>query len=334
MAKVLKQSISEDLYSEAQQLLSRGEFSAAINKLRTALKTRQNPGGWGILAWSLLEQGDHKESLIAAKKMRNLALKIPSRPLVAIADCLMGLIHDEAGRKVLAERYYRESLDAHPRPETCIFLGVLLNQQGKSIEAKIHYQRALQLDPEFLEARYNLARWYYTHRDFDRTVDHLRMILHKNPKYPDAVELLTIALWQFGPRGFQQAAEALEESLVHDITNVRKHILLALSYRLMNKYKEAEQTFLFVINQLEENSAAHLLYANMLAEKVRKHSLAEKHFRKALEIAPNKGANHYYYAKFLISNNCIPEARSHLEKAIQLGYEKAELLLANLPEAE
>ena len=334
MGKVTKFLSLDEQYEQAQSCLKKGDIAGAVKHIKAALVKRQNPGGWGLLGWSMLQKGEYREGLSAAKKMRNTALKVPSKPLLAIADCLMGRIHHEAGRKVLAERYYRESLDAHPRTETCVFLGVLLNEQGRSIEAKVYFQKALQIDPQDVEARYNMARWYYTHRDYERTVKHLRMVLDFNPGYADAVELLTIALWQFGSTGFQQARELLETSVISDITNVRKQLLLALTYRLLNKTKDAENTFRFIISELEENSAAHLLFANMLAEKARNHTEAESHFRKALEISPEKGANHYYYAKFLINNDCIEEAQEHLQKAAQLGYEKAEMLLENFLEAD
>ena len=308
----------DDIYQQAAINESAGEFEKAAALYQKALSIRSNPGGWGLLGRTLALQGKYREGLAAAKKMRTAALKHHSRPLLAIADCLMGRIHHDAGRLVLAEKYYRESLEAKARPETEVFLGNLLNTQGRSIEAKVSYQRALHIDPQNPEARYNLAMWYKTHRDYERTVKHLRKILETNAAYADTHQQLAMALWHFGSTGINQAKELLEETLAEDIKSVEKHLLLAMTYRLLNKSKDAEREFQFILDELTADSRTYVLYANFLADKTRKHTEAQAFFRKAIELAPKNGAAYYYYGKFLLSNDCIEEADEVLKTAARL----------------
>lgn len=322
------------MFQQADTAIDLGDFAAAIKHLRAALKHYSNPGGWGLLAWALLGQGEFREALVAAKKMRHAALKHKSKSLLAVSDSLMGRIHHDAGRKVLAERYYRESLDAQPRVETNVFLGCLLNEQGRSIEAKMCYQRALQIDPDDAEARYNLARWYRQHDDYERTVKHLRQTLEHNSRYADAAEKLAVALWHFGPTGLQQSRTLLENTLAEDVHNVDKHLLLGLTYQLLNKNKEAEKQLLFVIETLEGSARSHLLLALLLSEKTRRHTEAEHHFQQAITKSPQNGVAQYHYARYLMSNDCLPEAQEVLQKASELGFEKADMLLESVPEVE
>ncbi len=315
------------LYRKAEELIAAGKFREAEKVYREAQSIRSNPGVWGLMAWCLMQAGEFKEGLEAAKKMRNTALKLRSRPLLAIADCLMGRIHHEAGRRVLAEKYYRESLDAQPRAENCIFLGSLLNELGRSIEAKMSYQRALQIDPQNPEARYNLAMWYKRHDDYERTVKHLQMVVELYPGYADAVAQLAMALWRFGSTGLQMARDLLEESLAQDPQNMDKHLLLALTFRIMGKNKDAERQFRFITESLPPDSRACLLFAHFLAEKARRHSEAENLFRRAIELDPEYGPAYYYYGQFLIRNDCMEEATEVLTRAAELGFEKAGMLL-------
>ena len=324
----------DDIYRQAAIHELAGEFAKAESAYRQALAIRTNPGGWGLLGRTLALQGKYREGLAAAKKMRSAALKYRSHSLLAIADCLMGRVHHDAGRMVLAEKYYRESLEAKARPETEIFLGHLLNLQGRSIEAKMSYQRALHIDPQNPEARYNLAVWYKTHKDYERTVKHFRKILETNAGYADTHQQLAMALWHFGSTGINQAKELLEEALTEDIKNVEKHLFLAMTYRLLNKAKDAEREFQFILDELTPDSRTYILYADFLAEKTRRHDEAQSFFRKAIEAAPDNGAAHYYYGKFLLNNDCREEAEEVLNKAAQLGFEKAEMLIENVSEIE
>jgi tetratricopeptide (TPR) repeat protein len=315
------------LYQKAQEAENTGDFAAADSYYREALSRKQNLGAWGALAWILQKKGDTKEALGAVKKMRNMALKNRSRSTLALSDCLMGRIHHDAGRKALAEKYYRESLEATPRTETFTFLGELLEDVDRGSEAKMCYQKALEVDPANYEAHFNLGLWYKTRQDYERAIKHFRQAIEINENFTEAISQLAIVMWQYGYTGINMAKELLEETLVKNIADLENHLVLAFSYKLLKKKKDAEQQFRFIVERLSPNSRACIAFGHFLANDLQNPAEAEMYFKKALEIEPGSGLAHYYYGKFLLNNSRETESASFLRKAAELGLKKAETLV-------
>jgi Flp pilus assembly protein TadD len=58
-----------------------------------------------------------------------------------------------------AEEYYRKALEFKPEdPYVHFGLGVIDQSHGQYEQAKQHYEKALELDPNFEEARQNLSQ--------------------------------------------------------------------------------------------------------------------------------------------------------------------------------
>ena len=303
------------LYQKAQQAEGKGDLAAAEKYYREALSNQQNLGTWGVLSWLLFSKGAFKEALEAAKKMRNLALKNKSRRMMALSSCLTGLIHQAAGRKALAERFYREALEAKPRSETNVFLGSLLEELGRSSEAKLCYQKALEIDPGNYEAHFNLGKWYKAHGDYDRAIKYLRRAIDLSGNFPAAVSQLAIVMWQYGYTGFKLAKELLEEALVKNIADTENHLLLGFTYKLLGKKKDAEQQFRFAAEQLEPNTCAFIALACFLANDMNEDAEAEANFKKAIDLEPENELPHYYYGKFLLDRGEAEKGKEHLAQA-------------------
>lgn len=318
---------ADELCLEASRSEAAGDYEKAAGLYQKALALQKNPGIWGALAWALLKSGSHQKALTAARKMRTLALSLKSAPLVSLASCLIGRIHQEAGRPALAERFFRESIDARPRSDAYTFLGALLNEAGRSVEAKICYQNALSMDPNNADAHFNLARWYQLHRDFDRTIKHLQRAIELQPNNAPALTQLATVMWQYGPAGLQQAGELLVKAIKLDPQYLESRIILALTLKLQRKTKEAEQQFRQAMQQPTADSRLYWVFGHFLANDIGDAVEAEACFRKALEMAPQSGVACYYYGRFLLDQGRQAEAEEMLRQSWRLGFEKSQRYL-------
>jgi tetratricopeptide (TPR) repeat protein len=336
MNKSKKTRNIDTIYEKAKEYEEAGDLKKAEKYYRDALVIEENPGTWGILGWVLLHQhlqkgsDDFQEALAAAQNMRSLALKFKSRPLLAVADCLIGTIHQHAGQMVPAERYYRESLEAKPRTETYVFLGFLLDQLGRFEEAKKCYQRATLVDPQNKEAHYNLALCHKNQGEYEKAVRHLYYVVDIDEHDSRAMLNLASTLWYLGNDGIQEAKSILNKLLRSNPRNIECRILLAFVYKLLRKLKDAEILFRLTIEQLPSDSRVYWSFAYFLANDLKDNAEAEFYFKKAIQLSPESGAAFYYYGQFLVNIDRGSKGKEYLEKAAELGFEKAKPLLETL----
>jgi len=339
MGTAKKDKDIEAIYHKAKESELAGDFRKAEKLYREALTVENNPGTWGILGWVLLQKAhqtkkpDFEEALTAAKKMRTMALRYRSKALLAISDCLVGKIQHDAGKAHLAEKYYRESLDAKPRTETYVFLGTLLNELERVEEAKKCFQRALLVDPQNKEAHYNLSSWYKTHEEHESAVKHLQYILEIDEYDTTAMLRLAAALWYLGSEGIKEARGVLSKLLRHDPRNIEGRILLAFTYKLLKKFRDAEILFRLTIEQLPADSRAYWAFGYFLANDLKDSAEADFYFQKAIELDPQSGAAYYYYGQSLMKAEREEKGRKYIEKAAELGFDKAQTCLETLREA-
>lgn len=339
MGTTKKDKDIEAIYHKAKESELAADFKKAEKLYREALAIENNPGTWGILGWVLLQKThqtkkpDFEEALTAAKKMRTMALRYRSKALLAIADCLVGKIQHDAGNAHLAEKYYRESLDAKPRTETYVFLGTLLNESERCEEAKKCFQRAILVDPQNKEAHYNLSLWYKAQEDYESAVRHLQYIVEIDEYDTTAMLRLAAALWYLGSEGIKEAKGVLNKLLRQDPRNIEARILLAFTYKLLKKFKDAEILFRLTIEQLPADSRAYWAFGYFLANDLKDSAEADFYFQKAIELDPRGGAAHYYYGRSLLKAGREEKGRGYIEKAAELGFDKAQTCLESLRKA-
>jgi len=88
-----------------------------------------------------------------------------------------------------AARRMESKLDANSRPIVANNLGTALLNQNKPVEAITAYQRALQLNPNYGDARYNLAFALLSQKRYSEALSHLTT-LQKDDAYKNDVAVL------------------------------------------------------------------------------------------------------------------------------------------------
>ena len=92
-------------------------------------------------------------------------------------------IHKDVSKKFTeAEKYYRRAIECNPNYPLAHFnLAILSDEKGDRAAALCHYLTALRLDPAFSDAHYNLALLYQSSGHVMRAVRHWKAYLRADP---------------------------------------------------------------------------------------------------------------------------------------------------------
>ncbi len=124
-----------------------GRGDEAIEALRLAVKA--DPGHTAALnnlAWLLAEQGTHlDEALEVAERAMRLA------HTASVYDTL-GWVRYKRGEYLQAERMFQQAIQRQANPGFFYRLGLVLEQSGKTQDALIAFEKALQINSQFSQA--------------------------------------------------------------------------------------------------------------------------------------------------------------------------------------
>lgn len=96
-------------------------------------------------------------------------------------------------------------------------LGLIYFLQDRDDEAKVLFDRALQLDPSYAETHYNLGNWHFWHDDPEKSAQYLKQYNAFRPNDPAGHELL--GRLYLGIEKYEEGALAFAEALRLDATH-------------------------------------------------------------------------------------------------------------------
>ena len=166
-------------------------------------------------------------------------------------------------------------------------LGDALSQNGRVGEAIVHFQKALEINPDYAEACYNLGNALLQKGDVDGAIVHFQKALEIKPDYAEAQNNLGIALLRKGN---------VDEAIIH--------------------YQKA-------LEIKPDHAEAHYDLGNTLLQKGRVDE-AIVHYQKALEIKPDHAETHYNLGNALLQKGSVDEAIVHYQKALGIKPDYAE----------
>jgi tetratricopeptide (TPR) repeat protein len=163
-------------------------------------------------------------------------LKIrPSANLMAVfgvesAEALLarGMQAHNAGSLDAALELYRKVLERDSANAFAHYnIAQIYNDKGRSAEAQVEYQAALQARPDFLDARLNLGVALYRQRKFPAAAEIFREVLKTSPRHALALFDLGITLIELGQ--LDQAIQWLNKSLSEDPKQAPAHYYLGVA---------------------------------------------------------------------------------------------------------
>lgn len=104
---------------------------------------------------------------------------------------LMTQVATRANQPQVAERHFRDALTLYPdRTQTHMLYGIYQSKIGAKEKAIESYKRALELDPNYAEAHYNLGLAYYHAKKYDLANAHAQKAYAYNYPLPGLERLL------------------------------------------------------------------------------------------------------------------------------------------------
>lgn len=113
--------------------------------------------GAELTAQHWYELGVDLEAYAPAEARRAYERALEIDPAHADTHVNLGRLLHDAGDAAAAELHYRDALEAGPSATAAFDLAIALEDQGRLGEAGRAYRRAIALDPDFIDAHYNLA---------------------------------------------------------------------------------------------------------------------------------------------------------------------------------
>jgi len=291
-----------------------------------------------------LRQGNSGPAVISLTKLLKQSSQIP-RAYTLLANAYLAQNHPEDAAAV-----YRQMMKAFPKePQVPLLLGMLLERQGRTADARQAFEKALELSPEYLPAFEQMVNLDVTEKQFARAAERVKQQMAKAPKAAEpwmlnagievaqATELVNLAKAKQGGSAapalrfadvpaamphVERAEQDLLKALELDPTQRAPTLLLAQLYVASNQ----QQLALDRLNGLlaKTNDLAALMQIGVIHEALKEFPAARDAYEKLLALNPNytPALNNLAYL--------YSEPLHQPDKAYTLA-EKARQLLPNEP---
>lgn len=195
-------------------------------------------------------------------------------------------------------------------------IAISLLQKGKTDEAIAHYNKALELDPNYGEGHYNLANALLRLGRTEEAVAHYEKALEIYPNNIPARYNLASVFVQSGrvEEGMAHYRKALELNP----RNAAAHNNLGATLLRLGRVDEAAAHYREALALDPNNAQANYNLANTLVQKGLLDE-AIKHYQRALQSNPRDAAAHDRLSKALRQLGRVDEADNHAAKAREIS---------------
>ncbi len=194
-------------------------------------------------------------------------------------------------------------------------LGYDLAHQGRLAEAIAHYQKALEINPDFAEADNNLGTALLNQGKLEEAAEYYHRAIEHDPDFAEAHNNLGLVLTKQG-----RPAEAIEEYRKAIELNLdRSEFYNNLGNLLSTKGQtsEAIEQFQIALKVEPDNTKVRYNLANILTAQGRWDEAIEQ-YQQALKEMPDSVHAHYQLGLLLQSRGRFSEAAAQLQKVLVL----------------
>ncbi len=197
-------------------------------------------------------------------------------------------------------------------------------EKGKYQQAQIQFRTALELDPRFVEAYYQLAKANLALSQWSEAFAALKQTLALDSSRADAH--LNIGQLHLAAREFDKAVEEAEAVIEADPKNPAAYQLLGAAYAAQQQSEKALRAFKTMVEIIPTSAAAYVNLA--LVEITMQHfSEAEGHLNKAAEVDPTFVLAYSNLASLYRLQNQVSAAEQLLQRGIERVPDAHELYL-------
>jgi tetratricopeptide (TPR) repeat protein/uncharacterized caspase-like protein len=141
-----------------------------------------------------------------------------------------------------AAELFEKALELEPAySQAAFYLGLTYNALFEQDKAEQYYRKAIQIDPDYLEARANFAGMLLDTGNVDEAIRQLNFVLERQPNHAVA---LTIQAQAYRLKElYKQSIESARKAIRLTPKNAEPHLWLADSLRLSRQYGEAHTEY-------------------------------------------------------------------------------------------
>jgi tetratricopeptide (TPR) repeat protein len=216
------------------------------------------------------------------------------------------------------------SRDPNVRKQKYLDSGDRYSAEGKYREASIQYLNAIQIDPRFAQAHYDLSQAYLKMGDTNRAFQELTRTVELTPDnyraHTDLANLLDSVRNPDGtpvPDTLKQAKTHLDILRTNQPNNPETHEAWANYHAAQNDFPAAIQEMQQAISADPSRSESYLLLA-LFQLRANLPDQAEANFKKATQVDPKAVSAQVALAGFYQSRNRLPEAEQQFKHAIEV----------------
>jgi len=206
--------------------------------------------------------------------------------------------------------------DPNVKKQKYLDSGLSYYQQQKYHEAVIQFSNAVQVDPNFAQAHYELGATLLKLQDFSHAYGELSRAVELDPNiYAAHADLANLLIASRQPAGLKQARIHLDLLREKQPNSPETHEAWSNYDAAQDKIPDALQEMQKAIDADPARSDSYLNMA-LLQMRANQPDQAEINFKKAAEIAPNSMNAQLALGGFYQSRNRFPEAEQQFRKAI------------------
>jgi tetratricopeptide (TPR) repeat protein len=193
-------------------------------------------------------------------------------------------------------------------------LGQILTKQERYDEALSNFLKAIQLNPNFVVARYNLGILYMKQGETNKAIEQYRKAVQVDPNFIKAYNNLGVALLEEDKT--DESIEYLQQALQKDPNMAAAHINLGLALSKQDKLTAAVVHF---NKALQISSNLPKAQFQLGAALVRQGRIEQgvHHIKRALQIDPDFAEAHNNLGGQLVQEGKIDEALKHFNAALK-----------------
>lgn len=318
-----KKELHERLQAGAGHL-QRGEFQAAIQKLKSALALDpRSAAGHLLLGQAYL--GLRSISLIAEAKAE-LQQALDLDPTLLWAHFYLAKVYIDQGRYDRAKEELETGLQERPNvPHFLSLLGETNRKMGHPDVAIQLNRQALKEDPNLTPAYYYIALAYMDLKKDDEAIEALERSISSPYVAPEMY--LTLGSLYARKKRYQEGEELCKKAVALDPSRPEAHINLAQMYNLRGASDQALQELKLALDGKSFPTSPYYqqLQADAFFETGRAYQAkrqpadALRAYRTALELNPNEARTHRQLAELCLQTGDYMSAYQHAKTAEKLG---------------
>lgn len=237
--------------------------------------------------------------------LTQLRIALKQNPALAASNLFVGLALIRLGRPGDALTYLEKARSQKPNNvEPLLALAQANVASGHLSSAKDYYLKATQLIPDSAEAWYGLG---ITSRSLAKQLSRQSIKPGNSASQVDAAK-----------KDLDTAAQAMSRAVQIDPHNIKIHMLLGESFRLLNDRDESIREYETVIQTRRDFEPAYIGLANAYWQ-FGGIDEALPPLKKALELAPSDSEANALMAQFLLQKRQLDDARRFAQRALAGG---------------